>query len=782
MQRKAQLKSLSHEKKIEKMAMYSACSHNTSNDKCKCLGWKNPNAEKGALLPSSTLVDPVTPCKNCSHSMTDHTKHLVTMNLPQIDSLLSIVADLENVFMLLNAEKDTDTKQVLYYLFKLLRKSLVTLSQPVVEGALGQPPFEEPSITQAVSNFVIYKFGSSNEKEFHLMHDFAKMFIRCLNHWKLETPTARKTHSPNEDSSAYKVNYTRWLCYCHTPGFCDTLKRYDTSEIFGRALLSSIFQVMKRQLIEKIKTDRERMNPERALLVSQHFPRFLSMLEEEVFSINSCIWDTNFRLKPPSFVNISTFMSNFPSSSTETTKSFVNPSTDNSALLPSTTTSVKNLSNPSGFTTFNLTPGVRETRKRVGSGDAVVIKQEPDVKHMKVEESSIEGDLNVNLVMSLYEGVSRKDQVDSTSLLLGNAARDEAARSEEQKGVISFHIVSNTLNRPITKECQIWLVGLLNVFSHQLPRMPKEYIARLVFDPKHKTLALIKDKRVIGGICFRLFPTQGFSEIVFCAVSSNEQVKGYGTHLMNHLKDYHIKHSIFHFLTYADEYAIGYFKKQGFTKDISLPKETYLGFIKDYEGATLMGCDLNPSIVYVQFTSVVRTQKDMMRKLVEDKTAELRKAGLLKEDSNDSSSLDYRGSPRDSPRIKDRMKKKAAARESSRIRGSPAESEEHLQAAFRTILLQMKNHSSSWPFQKPVTTDEAPDYFDYIKHPMDLKTMSEKLKNRQYTTKKTFTTDAQRIFSNCRSYNSPETEYYKCANTLERFFINKMKDAGLWDK
>lgn len=31
---------------------------------------------------------------------------------------------------------------------------------------------------------------------------------------------------------------------------------------------------------------------------------------------------------------------------------------------------------------------------------------------------------------------------------------------------------------------------------------------------------------------------------------------------MNHLKDYHISHSILHFLTFADEYAIGYFKKQ----------------------------------------------------------------------------------------------------------------------------------------------------------------------------------------------------------------------------
>lgn len=116
-----------------------------------------------------------------------------------------------------------------------------------------------------------------------------------------------------------------------------------------------------------------------------------------------------------------------------------------------------------------------------------------------------------------------------------------------------------------------------------------EYITRLVFDPKHKTLALIKDGRPIGGICFRMFSSQGFSEIVFCAVTSNEQVKGYGTHLMNHLKDYHIRNGVFHFLTFADEFAIGYFKKQGFSKDIKLAKSVYQGYIKDYEGATLMG-------------------------------------------------------------------------------------------------------------------------------------------------------------------------------------------------
>lgn len=35
------------------------------------------------------------------------------------------------------------------------------------------------------------------------------------------------------------------------------------------------------------------------------------------------------------------------------------------------------------------------------------------------------------------------------------------------------------------------------------------------------------------------------------------QVKGYGTHLMNHLKDYSTQRGIQNFLTYADENAIG---------------------------------------------------------------------------------------------------------------------------------------------------------------------------------------------------------------------------------
>lgn len=57
--------------------------------------------------------------------------------------------------------------------------------------------------------------------------------------------------------------------------------------------------------------------------------------------------------------------------------------------------------------------------------------------------------------------------------------------------------------------------------------------------------------------------SQKFGEIAFCAITADEQVKGYGTRLMNHLKQ-HARDvdGLTHFLTYADNNAVGYFNKQ----------------------------------------------------------------------------------------------------------------------------------------------------------------------------------------------------------------------------
>ena len=109
-------------------------------------------------------------------------------------------------------------------------------------------------------------------------------------------------------------------------------------------------------------------------------------------------------------------------------------------------------------------------------------------------------------------------------------------------------------------------MALKTIFSKQLPNMPKEYICRLVLERRHRSVAVISNGVCMGGITYRTFPDSVAStlgEIAFCAVTASEQVKGYGTRLMNWTKEYaRTQDRLSHFLTYADNNAVGYFAKQ----------------------------------------------------------------------------------------------------------------------------------------------------------------------------------------------------------------------------
>lgn len=189
-------------------------------------------------------------------------------------------------------------------------------------------------------------------------------------------------------------------------------------------------------------------------------------------------------------------------------------------------------------------------------------------------------------------------------------SRDDMAKIEEDSGLLRFEVITND-GRP---DHMIQLTTLKNIFAKQLPKMPKEYIVRLVFDRNHRSMIILKNgTHVIGGICYRPFEPNHFAEIAFCAINATDQVKGYGTRLMNHLKEFVKTTGITHFLTYADNYAIGYFKKQGFAKVVSMPKWNWYGYIKDYDGGTLMECTIHHQIDYLRITSMVHKQRKVRR-------------------------------------------------------------------------------------------------------------------------------------------------------------------------
>lgn len=65
------------------------------------------------------------------------------------------------------------------------------------------------SSQKGVLNFVQYKFSHLAPKERQTMFELSKMFLLCLNYWKLETPTQYRQRTQKDDGTAYKVDYTR---------------------------------------------------------------------------------------------------------------------------------------------------------------------------------------------------------------------------------------------------------------------------------------------------------------------------------------------------------------------------------------------------------------------------------------------------------------------------------------------------------------------------------------------------------------------------------------------
>lgn len=65
----------------------------------------------------------------------------------------------------------------------------------------------------------------------------------------------------------------------------------------------------------------------------------------------------------------------------------------------------------------------------------------------------------------------------------------------------------------------IKLIAAKNIFSRQLPKMPRDYIARLVLDRSHFTFCLCKKDRVVGGVCFRPYFQQVRSGVRVCCLA-----------------------------------------------------------------------------------------------------------------------------------------------------------------------------------------------------------------------------------------------------------------------
>jgi histone acetyltransferase len=276
---------------------------------------------------------------------------------------------------------------------------------------------------------------------------------------------------------------------------------------------------------------------------------------------------------------------------------------------------------------------------------------------------------------------------------------------------------------------------------------------RILLDRYHRCIIITKapgSTEVLGGICFRPFHSQGFAEIVFLAITENEKSKGLGARVMNHCKEHVKTEEIKFFLTFADNTAIGYFVKQGFSKKKTMVKPRWDGFIKEYVRSTLMECKILYNVNYIFLKETIRKQKAAVAKKMEkaSKVSDIVYPGLTN-NSNWPIKID------DIPGVKET---------NWHARCGTNESE---MGKLQFILTQISKMKAAEPFLFPVQEEHAPNYSEIIKHPMDLGTMEKKLKDGVYQSKSEFIRDFDLMIENCRTYNDASTVYVRYAGMLE---------------
>ncbi|KAI9098211.1 hypothetical protein DFS34DRAFT_102839 [Phlyctochytrium arcticum] len=431
------------------------------------------------------------------------------------------------------------------------------------------------------------------------------------------------------------------------------------------------------------------------------------------------------------------------------------------------TSSLEHQSNSLTSTPFNVDDHDLSLAERTASED----EDEPLIKRRKVEEPGGKAvtPLMINLMDKSAGPLSGSVNGHSNGVGVANGSNPPSATSqaapekytevrsakykrildEERSGYISFRLAHNDG----TKDNLIYLSKLKTVIQAQLPKMPREYISRVVYSREHFSYVVVRGQNeVIGGITFRPFENRKFAEIVFLAVLSGNQTSGYGARLMAHFKDYvRDTFGVQHLLTYADNFAIGFFKKQGFTSEISLEKAIWVGYIKDYEGATLLQCTFFPKVRYLDIYSIYAAH----RKAVFEKMRQYSNSHIVYEGLEDFKNGAKSVDPADIPGLREAG---WTSDLEERIR-STDETRSPMYYMLSQLIGELRENQNAWPFTEPVSG--VPDYYEIIKQPMDLRTLGEHLEEGKYNTVQEFENEFHLIVHNCKIYNDDHTQYVK---------------------
>jgi histone acetyltransferase len=100
---------------------------------------------------------------------------------------------------------------------------------------------------------------------------------------------------------------------------------------------------------------------------------------------------------------------------------------------------------------------------------------------------------------------------------------------------------------------------------------------------------------------------------------------------------------------------------------------------------------------------------------------------------------------------------------------------ENLKEQMMCTVERLQESSRAWPFLKPVSREEAPNYHLIVSNPMDLSTRESNVNAGKYNSMDHFVRAARLIFLNCYRYNADDSVYSRSEKELKEFFNNEVE-------
>ena len=194
-----------------------------------------------------------------------------------------------------------------------------------------------------------------------------------------------------------------------------------------------------------------------------------------------------------------------------------------------------------------------------------------------------------------------------------------------------------------------------------------------------------------------------------------------------------------------------------------MPKDRWVGYIKDYDGGTLMECYIHPGMDYLRVGAIVARQRAFIYDVIKQRS----QSGTVHKGLEMMSQGVRLQSVLEVPGVQ------AAGWNAHNVfRGATERdrniSHSKLSAHLKTMLDKIYSSGHSWPFENPVSVEDSPDYREIVKDPMDLKTIGDRLRSGDYYRRTPqMKSDLLKIVTACKIYNAKGSEFYDAANSLE---------------